>query len=116
MCYDDKVVQLIAELNECSSVKKFQKAEQALQSEQELFAAQEKMKSLQKEAVLYQKIGKMQAFKETSRAAQQIELKLKNNLLVENYLVKLQDVNDLIQYVTKEIEQKVNAALEKSGK
>jgi Protein of unknown function (DUF964). len=62
-------------------VKSFQKAENALQEEKELFEQQSKMKELQKEAVLYQKIGKMQAFKETSNAAQRIHKVFKKRSL-----------------------------------
>ena len=108
MSYDEKVASLIEVLLERQDVQDFQAAEGALRAEPELFAAQEKMKNLQKEAILYQKIGKMQAFKETSRAAQKIEKALKNDATVEQYFLKLQDVNDLIQYVTGQIEQKVN--------
>ena len=53
----------------------------------------------------------MQAFKETSNAAQRIHKSLKNDPLVEDYLLKMQPVDALLNHVTGEIESKVNEAL-----
>ncbi len=111
MLYDEKVEQLISQIKALPYVQDFQKAERAMRDETVLFELQEEMKRLQKEAILYREIGKMQAFKETSQAAQKIEKSLKNDPLVERYFLKLQDVNDLVQYVTNEIERKVNFSL-----
>lgn len=112
MTYDETVEQLVKKIESLDYVQDFQKAESALRAESSLFEAQEEMKKLQKEAVLYQKIGKMEAYKATSQAAQKIEKQLKHHPLVENYVSKLENVNDLIQHITGEIEQKVNALLE----
>lgn len=114
--YEKKVAQLSQKLSQLDYVKEFRKVEAKLQADTALFEAQKNMKDLQKQAVLYQQIGKKQAFKETSQAAQKIEKSLKKDPLVEQYFVKLQDVNDLIQHVTHEIEYKVNVALEKDKK
>ena len=111
MTYNASKEKLIARILDLDYVKSFQKAENALQEEKELFEQQSKMKELQKEAVLYQKIGKMQAFKETSNAAQRIHKSLKNDPLVEDYLLKMQPVDALLNHVTGEIESKVNEAL-----
>ncbi|WP_307984421.1 YlbF family regulator [uncultured Lactococcus sp.] len=111
MPYNAGKEKLIARILDLDYVKSFQKAENALQEEKELFEQQSKMKELQKEAVLYQKIGKMQAFKETSNAAQRIHKSLKNDPLVEDYLLKMQPVDALLNHVTGEIESKVNEAL-----
>lgn len=111
MPYDDAVARLTALISQLDYVQDFQKVEGKLQANQALFSAQQEMKRLQKEAVLYRQIGKMQAFKETSQAAQKIEKSLKKDPLVEQYFAKLQDVNDLIQYVTGEIERKVNEGI-----
>jgi len=111
MPYNASKEKLIARILDLDYVKSFQKAENALQEEKELFEQQSKMKELQKEAVLYQKIGKMQAFKETSNVAQRIHKSLKNDPLVEDYLLKMQPVDALLNHVTGEIESKVNEAL-----
>ena len=56
MHYDDLVDLLVEKIKSLDYVKDFQQAETALMANQELFKAQEEMKALQKEAVLYQKI------------------------------------------------------------
>lgn len=55
MHYDDLVDLLVEKIKSLDYVKDFQQAETALMANQELFKAQEEMKALQKEAVLYQK-------------------------------------------------------------
>ncbi|GAB2025298.1 RicAFT regulatory complex protein RicA family protein [Lactovum odontotermitis] len=98
-------------MRELDYVQAFQKAEVLLREDKALWADYEKMKDLQKEAVLYNKLGKSQAFKETAQTAQKIEKQLKNNLLVQDYSTRMEDVNDLLQYVTGEVERKVNELL-----
>ena len=112
MQYDELVDLLVNKIENLDYVKEFQQAEQALMAKKDIFKAQEEMKNLQKEAVLYQKVGKIQAYKETSQAAQTIEKQIKHHPLVEDYATKLEDVNDLIQYITGELEEKVNVLLE----
>ena len=111
MPYNASKEKLIARILDLDYVKAFQKAENTLQEERELFEQQSKMKELQKEAVLYQKIGKIQAFKEAYNAALKIYKSLKNDPLVEDYLLKMQPVDALLNHVTGEIESKVNEAL-----
>ena len=112
MHYDDLVDLLVEKIKSLDYVKDFQQAETALMANQELFKAQEEMKALQKEAVLYQKIDKIQAYKKTSQSAQVIENRIKHHPLVEDYATKLEDVNELVQYITGELEEKVNLLLE----
>ncbi|MGV9051579.1 YlbF family regulator [Lactococcus lactis] len=112
MHYDDLVDLLVEKIKSLDYVKDFQQAETALMANQELFKAQEEMKALQKEAVLYQKIDKIQAYKKTSQSAQVIEKRIKHHPLVKDYATKLEDVNDLVQYITGELEEKVNLLLE----
>lgn len=104
----DALVKLMRELD---YVQAFQKAEVLLREDEAVWADYEKMKDLQQEAVLYNKLGKSQAFKESSQAAQRIEKSLKTKLLVQDYSARMEDVNDLLQYVTGEIERKVNEML-----
>ncbi|MDR0297556.1 MAG: YlbF family regulator [Streptococcaceae bacterium] len=92
-------------------VQEFQVAEAKLRATPDVWADYEEMKRLQKEAVLFQQIGKEQAFRETSRAAQILEKKLKENVRVVDYAAKMVAVNDLLTYVTREIEEKVEAGL-----
>lgn len=113
--YKQSLEALSGKMLELDYVKKFQKVEQELLEDAALFEQQEEMKKLQKDAILYKKIEKMQAFKESSHHAMKIEKSLKNNPLVMDYYSKMQDVNDLVQYVTGEIEQRVNAKLTAEG-
>ncbi|WFR76781.1 hypothetical protein P9166_01470 [Lactococcus lactis] len=41
-----------------------------------------------------------------------MEKRIKHHPLVEDYATKLEDVNDLVQYITGELEEKVNLLLE----
>lgn len=109
--YDRQVERLVHKIKMLDYVQDFQKAETHLMAEKELFETQEEMKQLQKEATLYQKIGKRQAYKETAQAAQKLEKKIKHHPIVEDYATKLENVNDLVQYVTGQIEEKVNSLL-----
>ena len=109
--YDRQVERLVHKIKMLDYVQDFQKAETHLMAEKELFETQEEMKQLQKEATLYQKIGKSQAYKETAQAAQKLEKKIKHHPIVEDYAMKLENVNDLVQYVTGQIEEKVNSLL-----
>lgn len=92
-------------------VQNFKNAEAVLRSEESVWADYEQMKEFQKEAVLFKKLEKNQAFKESSHAAQLLEKGLKGNLLVQDYFSEMEDVNDLLQYVTGEIERKFNEGL-----
>ena len=103
-----KLQKLICQLD---YVQEFQKIEKNLLTDELIFRDYEKMKDLQKQAVLFKKIGKMQAFKESSQKAQKLEKKLKIDPLVAEYFQKMQDVSDLLQYLTDEIEQKFNEKL-----
>ncbi|GAB2026794.1 YlbF family regulator [Lactovum odontotermitis] len=107
----ERVDALVKLMRELDYVQAFQKAEVLLREDGAVWVDYEKMKDLQKEAVLYNKLGKSQAFKETSQAAQRIEKSLKTSLLVQDYSARMEDVNDLLQYVTREIERKVDARL-----
>lgn len=109
--YDRQVERLVHKIKMLDYVQDFQKAETHLMAEKELFETQEEMKQLQKDATLYQKIGKNQAYKETAQAAQKLEKKIKHHPIVEDYAMKLENVNDLVQYVTGQIEEKVNSLL-----
>jgi len=86
----------------------FQRAESRLKADAQLFEQQDKMKELQKEAVLYQKIGKLAAYKQAMHEAGRLEKTLKNNLLVQDYASKMEPVNSLLEHLTGEIERQVN--------
>lgn len=103
---------LIEKILNLDYVQDFQRAERALEADSSVNADYVRMKELQKEAVLYNKIDKPQAFKEVSRQSQILEKKLKNHPLVIDYHNKMQPVNSLLEYVTGQIEEQVNERLE----
>ncbi|HEY0222441.1 YlbF family regulator [Lactovum miscens] len=103
-----KLSELISELD---YVQEFKRSEELLRSDEKLWSDYQLMKKLQKDAILFKQIGKFQAFKETSFQAQRLEKTLKLNSEVQNYVNKMIDTDDLLTYVTGEIERKVNDGL-----
>ena len=69
------------------------------------------MKAYQQEAVLFQKIEKQRAYEEAGEQADLIQHELENLPIVQDYRQKMQDASDLIQYVTKSIEERINEEL-----
>ena len=69
------------------------------------------MKAYQQEAVLFQKIEKQRAYEEAGEQADLIQNELENLPIVQDYRQKMQDASDLIQYVSKSIEEKINEEL-----
>lgn len=107
-----EIVQQIQSLIlELDYVQEFQALEKEIFEDNALLESYKKMKELQKEATLFKKMGKVNAFKETSQKARRIEDKLKENPKVGEYFQKMQDVSDLLQYLTHEIEERFNERL-----
>lgn len=100
------------EIQSLDYVQDFQKAEASLKANGAIFEQQEEMKKLQKDAVLYQKIGKNEAYRGTMREAQRLEKALKKDASVQDYALKMEPVNGLLEHLTSEIERKVNEKLE----
>ena len=69
------------------------------------------MKAYQQEAVLFQKIEKQRAYEEAGEQADLIQHELENLPIVQDYRQKMQDASDLVQYVTKSIEERINEEL-----
>lgn len=69
------------------------------------------MKAYQQEQVLFQKIEKQRAYEEAGEQADLIQHELENLPIVQDYRQKMQDASDLIQYVTKSIEERINEEL-----
>ncbi|GBG96599.1 YlbF family regulator [Lactococcus termiticola] len=104
----EKLEELKAMLLELDYVSDFKQAESRLKVEPGVFEAQQQMKELQKEAVLFQKIGKPEAYRQSMREAGRLEKILKNHLLVQDYAQKMAPVNSLLEHLTGEIERQVN--------
>lgn len=111
MSYENTLSDLTERILSLDYVQDFRQIEAEFLSNAEIHADYEQMITLQKNAVLYQKIGKNQAFKESSQAAQKLEKALKNNLLVEEYRTKMEAVSSLLEHLTGQIENEINDKL-----
>lgn len=98
-------------LNKHESVEEFKLAQAKIKELPDLALLSGKMKAFQQEAVLYDKIGKPKAASQSANQADQLEHRLSDLPIVADYREKLQDASDLLQYVTKSIEEKVNEEL-----
>ncbi|MFC3927022.1 YlbF family regulator [Streptococcus caprae] len=106
--YDEAVAHLKYLLAEHSTVKDFQAIEAKIAELTDLPQQVHQMKAYQQEAVLYQKTGKEQALAETDLKVDQLEKDLLELPIVLDYRQKMQDASDLLQYVTKSLEEKIN--------
>ena len=93
--FEESLNQLIELLQEHDSVQAFQAVEKKIKSLPELKKVAHDMKGYQQDAVLFQRIEKSKAQKEA----------------VQDYRAKMQDASDLLQYVTKTLEEKINEEL-----
>ena len=93
--------ELIDLLKHHEAVLAFQEAEKAIGQVPQISHMAGQMKAYQQEAVLFQKIEKQRAYEEAGEQAD----------FVQDYRQKMQDASDLIQYVTKSIEERINEEL-----
>ena len=103
--------ELIDLLKHHEAVLAFQEAEKAIGQIPQISDLAGQMKSYQQEAVLFQKIEKQRAYEEAGEQADLIQNELENLPIVQDYRQKMQDASDLIQYVTKSIEERINEEL-----
>ena len=103
--------ELIDLLKRHEAVLAFQEAEKAIEQIPQISDLAGHMKSYQQEAVLFQKIEKQRAYEEAGEQADLIQNELENLPIVQDYRQKMQDASDLIQYVTKSIEERINEEL-----
>ena len=103
--------ELIDLLKHHEAVLAFQEAEKAIGQVPQISHLAGQMKAYQQEAVLFQKIDKQRAYEEAGEQADLIQHELENLPIVQDYRQKMQDASDLIQYVTKSIEERINEEL-----
>ena len=107
--------ELIDLLKHHEAVLAFQEAEESIgqipQISDQISSMAGQMKAYQQEAVLFQKIEKQRAYEEAGEQADLIQHELENLPIVQDYRQKMQDASDLIQYVTKSIEERINEEL-----
>ena len=103
--------ELINLLKNHEAVLAFQEAQGAIEQVPELKQLASQMKAYQQEAVLFQKIEKVQAQEQAGQQADLIREELDDLPIVQDYRGKMQDASDLVQYVTKSIEERINEEL-----
>lgn len=108
----EKLLELLAE-NEV--VQTYQKIAQQVEHHLELKKLEEDIKIAQKEAVNFAHYGKLEAAKQAKQKADALTEKLNQHPLVKEYRQALYEANDLLQYMTCLIEEKVNDALQSKG-
>lgn len=109
--YEEAVKQLVEAIKNHDSVKEFQMIEQKIKQLPELEYLAHDMKAYQQEEVLLKKIEKMKAAQAAGSQAEQIEDQLSKMPIVQDYRDKMQDASDLLQYITKTLEDKINKEL-----
>lgn len=114
--YDRAVDKLVQAIQKHDSVQEFQKVEQKIKTFPELDSLVDDMKAYQQEAVLYHKIDKLVAEKVAGKQADQLQKDLSDLPIVKDYRNKMQDASDLVQYITKNLETKINEELTNNDK
>lgn len=109
--YNQAVDKLVQAIQNHDSVRDFQEIEQKMKRLPELENTVNTMKAYQQDAVLYHKIDKPTAEKTAVHQAEKLEKEVSNLPIVKDYREKMQDASDLIQYITKSLEEKINKGL-----
>ncbi|KHD44638.1 YlbF family regulator [Streptococcus hongkongensis] len=106
--YQESLNQLIEAIENHSSIKDFKAISQNSQFLEKYKKDAYLMKFNQQNALLFNKFEKTNAAKQSEMEARKLQDSLENQLLIDDYRQKMQDASDLIQYVTKTIEEKIN--------
>lgn len=103
--------QLIELLKQHDVIQAYQKAEAKIKHQPDLEHLVYDMKSYQQDSVLFQKIDKKNAKQVSEQKVDTIQSELDNLPIVQDYREKMQDASDLLQYITKTLEEKINEEL-----
>lgn len=106
--YQESLNQLIEAIENHSSVKDFKAINQNTQFLEKYKNDAYLMKLNQQNALLFDRFEKCNAAKQSDREARKMQDSLEDQPLIDDYRQKMQDASDLIQYVTKTIEDKIN--------
>ncbi|MGT2933684.1 YlbF family regulator [Streptococcus catagoni] len=109
--YDNALEQLLLAINNHSSIIAYKRVEKKINSSAEIQKMVYDMKKKQQDAVIFDKIEKSQASQIAMDASKKLEEELLDRPIIDDYRDKMQDASDLIQYVTKTIEEKINKEL-----
>lgn len=109
--YQNALKDLIVAINAHPSITAYKEAKQQLSQLDQFEDQAYQMKRYQQEAELFQKIAKNQAAAVSSNKAKELEHHLNHQPVIDDYREKMQDASDLIQYITKRIEEQLNEEL-----
>ena len=109
--YDQAVAELVDAIQKHESITAFQKVKEKLEDDAELEHLVHDMKGFQQDAVLFNRIDKQKASEQAGQEADHMQENLESLPIVQDYRDKMQDASDLIQYVTKTLEEKINEDL-----
>ncbi|MBA2795184.1 YlbF family regulator [Streptococcus porcinus] len=106
--YDNSLKQLLDTIEKHPSVQAYKQIDEQMKENPELTALAFEMKKNQQKAILFDKIEKKQAAEQSLTLAENLEENIIDQPLVTEYREKMQDASDLLQYITKTIEEKIN--------
>ncbi|GFG47722.1 UNVERIFIED_CONTAM: YlbF family regulator [Streptococcus canis] len=109
--YHDSLRKLILAIHDHPSIIAYKEAQQQFSQFGQFEKQAYQMKRYQQDAELFQKIAKEQAAAVSSSKAKELEDNLNHQPVIEDYREKMQDASDLIQYITKRIEDQLNKEL-----
>ncbi|MGT2935594.1 YlbF family regulator [Streptococcus castoreus] len=109
--YHDSLSHLTAAIHGHPSIVAYKEVQQQLSQLTNFEQKAYQMKRYQQDAQLFQKIAKEQAAVMSENKARELEEILNCQPLIEDYREKMQNASDLIQYITKSIEDQLNKEL-----
>ncbi|MGT2887883.1 YlbF family regulator [Streptococcus didelphis] len=109
--YNDSLKRLTRLIKSHESVISYKKIEKEINHIKTFKKEVYVMKKNQQNAVLFQQISKPEAAKQSRNLAIETEEGLNKEPIINDFRSKMQDASDLIQYITKTIEYKMNEEL-----
>jgi cell fate (sporulation/competence/biofilm development) regulator YmcA (YheA/YmcA/DUF963 family) len=104
--------QLLTLIEQDANIREFKQIEALVQADPQLHALTEALKEAQKEAVQYAHYGQMKLSEQANAKADALKAEFEENPLVQEYRLRLSQANELLQQVTRLIEDGVNEKIE----
>lgn len=109
--FDQAVDKLCNLLAQHDSVLAYQEIESQVKAHPQLRGKVHAMKAYQQDAVLFDKLDKQAAYAQAEQEAQALQDELEGLPLVVAYRDRMQDASDVLLYVTKTLEERINEEL-----
>ncbi len=110
---EEKLQELLALLGENEVIVHYQQLAEKVKNNQELKDLEEAIKVAQKETVNFGHYGQINAAKHAKEKADELTEKFNHHPQVVAYREALYEANDLLQYLTSLIQERVNEELQK---